>query len=211
MIELKNLSGIKLLNSINKYGYNIKNIIFTECEFKDLVLAKYNFSDCVFIMTDFANCIFWNEFKHCEFNRTRFISTNKYSELFKVEFNNCSINYSIFYKLKLWISFNYTLILNSLMEGCDLSNADKMILRNGNIVFNNCYELMPLSEDIVHISYKTNTKSFFNNKIQVKFKKITKSKNELLNEKRWLNEIETEIDGKEIKDKVEKIIKEKYL
>ena len=114
------------------YG-DYEDCVFNNCNFSDSDLSGYMFSGCTFngcnlslvkiTLTSFQDVTF----KNCKILGLHFDDCNKM--LFSVEFDNCSLNVSSFYKLKM----RKTIFKNSSVCEADFTEADL-----SNSVFDNC-------------------------------------------------------------------------
>jgi len=136
-IEDKTFNGNNFLaNKLPKADY--ENCNFINCNFSNSDLSSVNFIDCEFescdlsmaklIDTSFNNVYF----KSCKLLGLHFDDCNKFSLSFS--FDNCIINLSSFYKLKIQntkflncelqeVDFTETNLTLSILNGCDLSKA----------------------------------------------------------------------------------------
>ena len=78
---------------------------FTNCNFAAISLSGVNFSDCTFVNCDLSNCSLENtslqevEFRNCKLLGLRFDECNTF--LLRFRFEECILNFSSFFKLKL--------------------------------------------------------------------------------------------------------------
>lgn len=97
---------------------------FKNCIFSELDLAGNSFTECEFINCDFSNAIGKNIimreviFKNCKLLGFRFDQCDPF--LLSFSFEDCFLNFTSFYKLKI----KRTKFLNCIMQQSDLSEAD---------------------------------------------------------------------------------------
>lgn len=112
--------------------------LFVNCNFSNLDLSKLNFSECEFSgcnmsLADLTRTGFQgSKFKDCKLLGLHFDNCNEFR--FTVEFDNCVLNLSSFYKRKLKktsfknsslqeVDFTETNLSGSLFANCDLTRA----------------------------------------------------------------------------------------
>ncbi len=118
---------------------------FIDCDFSNVDLSNFTFSECSFHGCNFSNVIFKNtslkvvHFIHCKLLGIIFYDCNKF--LFSVDFEQCNLSYSSFYRLKIKktkfnecllqeVDFTETDLSNSVFYRCDFRNSlfDRTIL-----------------------------------------------------------------------------------
>ena len=137
-----------------------ENCTFNNCNFSGQYFSNNIFRECNFISCDLSMMLIENavlndvKFKDCKLLGVKF---NKCSDfLFSVHFENCILNLSSFYKLKLKkiifkncklqeVDFSETDLTSSLFENCDLERAvfDRTILEKADFVSSYNYSINP--------------------------------------------------------------------
>ena len=130
-------------NPLNTGDY--ENCTFINCNFSDNDLSDINFSDCEFIGCNLSLVkLVQTSFKDVKFKNSKLLGLH-FSDcndlLFTVDFENCVLNLSSFYKLKLRktrfknsiineVDFTETDLSNSVFDNCDLA---KTTFKNTNL------------------------------------------------------------------------------
>lgn len=118
VIDKKDFSGTKLPN--NEY----ENCQFKQCTFVSADLSNIKFSDCEFVDCNISNTKLHQtsmqdvHFKQCKLLGLHFDNCNGF--LFSVDFEDCILNLSTFYKL----SLKKKIIKNCSLQEVDFANAD---------------------------------------------------------------------------------------
>ena len=137
-VETPLAKGIYENNAFNRCIFtnsDLSNIIFVECEFVECDLSMANVSGTAFQDSSFTNCkLMGLHFEHCN------------DLLFSVNFKDCVLNLSSFYKCSLKRSifidcnlqetdFTESDMTGSILQGCDLSGAifDHTILEKADL------------------------------------------------------------------------------
>jgi fluoroquinolone resistance protein len=124
------------INELPKGDY--ENCSFINCVFANADLSDVNFSECEFRDCDLSLCNMNNTalrtviFNGCKLLGIMFDKCNEF--LFSVEFENCNLNHSSFYKLRckkmpfkncnlLEVDFTECDLSSSTFDHCDLSGA----------------------------------------------------------------------------------------
>jgi uncharacterized protein YjbI with pentapeptide repeats len=115
-----------------------ENCVFLNCNFSETDLSNINFTECKFAgcnlsMAKLAHAAFRDvAFKDCKLLGLHFENCNPF--LFTVQFDNCLLNLSSFYRLKIKkthfknsslheVDFTETDLSASRFENCDMANA----------------------------------------------------------------------------------------
>lgn len=167
----------------NNLIYDVEDVNFKEfesCTFNHCTFSACNFIDVTFIDCVFNDCIF-NEakvnhvalrsvtFNRCQIKEVNFAMCNKI--IFEVRFNNCILDFSKFYSLKI----KETPFIN-----CSLIAVDFMATDLTGVLFDNCD--LYRAEFAKAIANKANFKTSYNYTIdptQTKIKKAVFSLNEV--------------------------------
>lgn len=124
------------INSLGEGEY--ENCVFKHCDFSSLRLSEIVFIECEFYdcnltTAQIAHTSFREvKFKDCKLMGLRFDSCNPF--LLEFEFENCNINHSVFFKLKLKstkfknctlheVDFSETDLISAKFDICDLKQA----------------------------------------------------------------------------------------
>lgn len=119
-------------------GKEYENCTFIECSFANADLSRITFSECIFEHCDLSMAKLKGtnirdvKFKHCKMLGLRFDECNTFLVSFR--FENCTLNFSSFYQLKIKqttfnscklesVDFTQADITKSLFDDCDLLNA----------------------------------------------------------------------------------------
>ena len=123
-------------NALEKADY--EKCMFCNCNFSNCDLSCINFIECVFLECNLSLAIISQtafrevQFKNCKLLGLHFDECNSF--LFEVGFDNCTLNLSSFYKLKLKktnfkncsmheVDFSETDLTEAVLEQCDLLGA----------------------------------------------------------------------------------------
>lgn len=149
--------------------YNVEDVNFKE--FECCTFTNCNFSTCNFIAVTFIDCIFNScifsgakinhvalrtvTFNDCEIKEVNFAMCNKL--IFEVHFNNCILDFSKFYTLKIKgtpfincsliaVDFMATDLTEVIFENCDLYRAEftKAIANKANFKTSYNYTIDPI-------------------------------------------------------------------
>jgi uncharacterized protein YjbI with pentapeptide repeats len=160
----------------NNHTYGVDEINFKEfecCTFNHCTFSACNFMDVTFIDCVFNDCIF-NEarinhvalrtvtFNRCEIKDVNFAMCNKL--IFEVHFDNCTLDFSKFYTLK---------IKGTNFINCSLIAVDFMAADLTEVFFENCD--LYRAEFNKATANKTNFKSSYNYTIDPKTTKLKKA------------------------------------
>lgn len=142
---------------------------FINCNFSNADLMNIDFSDCEFIGSNLSMAtIMKTGFKNVRFNNCKLLGlhfNNCSPFLFEVKFDNCLLNLSSFYKLKM----AKTTFINSTLHEVDFVEADL-----NNALFNNCDLLNATFDDT--ILDKADLRTAYNYSINPERNKIKKAK-----------------------------------
>jgi uncharacterized protein YjbI with pentapeptide repeats len=146
-----------------------ENCTFINCNFSNASLYNFVFADCTFIdcnisLANLANTILRDiQFKGCKLLGLHF----EYCKpmLFKVDFDNCILNLSSFYKLNL----KQTKFINCSMQEVDLTEVDM-----SHSLFDNCDLHAAVFDN--SILEKADLRTAFNYSIDPEKNKIKKAK-----------------------------------
>lgn len=133
-------------------GTDYENCRFLNCNFEGLDLSGLNFSECVFVGCNLSNAKLIKTalqdvtFRNCKMLGLHFDDCNAF--LFAVSFENCQLNFSVFYNVKLL----KTKIARSELVEVDFTGADL----TGSI-FDNCNLLGAVFEDsnLTNVDFRT--------------------------------------------------------
>jgi uncharacterized protein YjbI with pentapeptide repeats len=160
----------------NNHNYGVDEVNFKEfecCTFNQCTFSACNFMDVTFIDCVFNDCIF-NEgkinhvalrtvtFNRCEIKDVNFAMCNKL--IFEVRFNDCDLDFSKFYTLK---------IKGTPFINCSLIAVDFMATDLTEVLFENCD--LYRAEFAKAIANKANFKSSYNYTIDPKTTKLKKA------------------------------------
>ena len=101
-----------------------ENCTFLQCDFSNADLSNFNFGDCNFVSCNFSNVKLFSttfreaHFADCKLLGMPFHKCNPF--LFSVNFENCNLNVSVFYQLKM----KNTRFVNCTLRDTDFSEAD---------------------------------------------------------------------------------------
>jgi len=137
-----------------------ENCIFKSCNFASTDLSGLNFSECEFLECDLSlaktiKTTFRDiQFKNCKLLGLHFENCNEF--LFSAGFENCVLNLSSFYKLKLKnakfkntglheVDFTESDLSSSIFDNCDFSGAvfDRTILEKADFRTSYNYSIDP--------------------------------------------------------------------
>lgn len=110
-----------------------ENCIFTNCDLSNADLSKRIFLDCEFVTSNLSSARLHKtafktvKFKDCKLLGLHFEDCDDF--LFEIEFENCQLNLSSFYKMK---------IKKTRFKNCNLSEADLTEADLTNSIFDNC-------------------------------------------------------------------------
>jgi fluoroquinolone resistance protein len=136
-IQEKTFESIDLSENVFPPG-EYENCTFVNCIFSQADLTKMSFAECSFTSCNLSMAKLTNTalreitFKDCKLLGLRFENCNPF--LFSVDFDNCILNLSSFYKLKLKktrfihcslteVDFTEADLSGSVFSNCDLSGA----------------------------------------------------------------------------------------
>lgn len=166
--EGKNFSGIAFSDLETAKG-DLENCRFTNCSFPNSNLSEFNFIECEFQNGDlslakvkgtgFKTVIF----KNCKLLGIHFADCNPFS--LSLHFEDCLLNLSSFYKLKL---------KGTTFKNCNLQEADFTETELTGSTFENCDLTGAIFEN--SILEKVNFKTAFNYSIDPAINRIKKAK-----------------------------------
>ncbi len=160
----------------NNHNYGVDEVNYQEfecCTFTNCTFSDCNFMDVTFIDCVFNDCLF-NEakinhvalrtvtFNRCEIKEVNFSMCNKL--IFEVRFNNCILDFSKFYTLK---------IKGTPFINCSLIAVDFMATDLTEVLFENCD--LYRAEFAKAIANKANFKTSYNYTIDPKTTKIKRA------------------------------------
>jgi|TARA_B110000093_G_C12949139_1_gene401662 uncharacterized protein YjbI with pentapeptide repeats len=106
-------------NKTNLKKGEYDNCIFEQCNFENTNLSNIHFIECEFVDCNFSNSIVKNTaFRAVKFSKSKMIGIKFYecnTFLLNFTFDNCQLNFSSFYKLK---------IPQTLFNECNLEEVD---------------------------------------------------------------------------------------
>lgn len=172
-------------NALPKGDY--ENCRFINCDFSNSDLSNVNFADCEFSgcnlsLAKIPKTAFKNvKFRNCKLLGLRFDSCNDF--LFAVYFENCILNISSFYKLKL----KGTNFINSSLQEVDFTLSDL-----SNSLFDNCDMARATFENTV--LNKTDFRTSYNYSIDPELNRMKKAKFSLAGVPGLLAKYDIEVD-----------------
>jgi uncharacterized protein YjbI with pentapeptide repeats len=146
-----------------------ENCIFNNCNLSNADLSKRVFLDCEFIFCNLSSVKLQKaafktvKFRDCKLLGLHFEDCDDF--LFEVGFENCQLNLSSFYKMK---------IKRTSFKNCDLSEVDLTETDMTSSVLNNCDLVGTKFENT--ILEKTDLRTSFNYSINPEMNKIKKAK-----------------------------------
>lgn len=156
-------------NDKNLIVWDYENCTFINCDFTKSPLSSINFSDCMFencnlslvktINTSFSNI----NFSDCKLLGLHFDTCNQF--LFDVRFENCILDLSSFY----WMKIQKTVFKNSSLKEVVLAKANLT-----SVTFDNCDLFWAIFWETV--LEKTNFETSYNYSIDLDQNKIKKAK-----------------------------------
>ncbi len=164
-----------------------ENCVFNSCDLSNMDLAERVFLDCEFISCNISSAKLYKtafkivNFKDCKLLGLHFEDCDDF--LFEVAFDNCQLNLSSFYKMKM---------KNTKFKSCNLSEVDFTETNLTNAVFENC-ELMGAKFE--HTSLENaDLKTARNYSIDPELNKIKKAKFSIHGIAGLLDKYDIEID-----------------
>lgn len=136
------------------------NCLFENCNFSDIHASNISFVECEFINCNFSNTIVAHTFfKSVLFRECKIIGV-KFNEcdpfLMAFSFENCQLNFSSFYQLKIQntkfsncimqeVDFAETNLSKAIFDNCDLKNAifDQTNIEGANFETSENFEINP--------------------------------------------------------------------
>lgn len=173
-------------NSLAQGEYD--KCVFVNCSFANVNLTGFKFSNCEFIQCNFSLAILAKtsvqevKFKNCKLLGLRFDICNPF--LFSATFQDCMLNLSSFYKLRL----KKTVFKNCSLHEVDFSEADLT-----QAAFDNCDLALATFE--ATILEKADFRHAFNYNIDPEKNKIKKAKFSLPAVTGLLNKYDIEIES----------------
>jgi uncharacterized protein YjbI with pentapeptide repeats len=173
--------------SVTGLGEEYENCSFTNCNFSNSNLSGIIFTECKFTgcnlsMASLAKTTFGDTaFIDCKLLGLHFEDCNQF--LFTVSFDNCVLNLSSFYKLKV----KNTTFKNSTLHEVDLTETDL-----SNAIFDNCDLRGVVFEHT--ILEKADFRTSYNYSINPELNKIKKAKFSMPGVIRLLDKYDIEID-----------------
>jgi len=164
-----------------------ENCQFNNCNFSNFVFSAFVFTECLFTACNFsmaklAGSAFRDvKFKDCKMIGLHFESCNPF--LFEAQFENCQLNLSSFYQMKI----KKTKFLNCGLQEVDFTGAD---LTGG--IFNTC-DLAGATFDKTQLE-KADLRTAYNYSINPELNKIKKAKFSLPGIAGLLDKYDIEID-----------------
>jgi fluoroquinolone resistance protein len=185
-IEDKKFEEINFSETLLAVG-NYENCQFVQCNFADCNFFDIHFADCIF-----ANCNMGMaklgatafkevKFTGCKLLGLHFEHCNPFG--FDVYFDNCILNLSSFYKLKL---------KKTVFKNCSLSEVDFTEADLSNAIFENCNLDKAIFDNT--ILEKTDFRSSYNYSIDPAINKIKKAKFSLAGVTGLLNKYDIEVE-----------------
>ncbi len=132
-IENQHFNSIDFINDFLLEKGEYEKCLFTNCDlstldFSDIRFSGCEFTDCNLSLVKLSRCGFKNvKFKGCKMLGLHFEDCEKFC--FEVYFDNCLINHSCFYQMKL----KKSIFRDSKLEEVDFTECDLT-----NAVFDNC-------------------------------------------------------------------------
>lgn len=157
----------KKISSLNKGEYD--NCAFLNCDFSETSLSNFVFSECEFDGCNLSNTKLNNtglkdvKFSDCKLLGLNFDACNVF--LLSLAFNECQLNFSSFYKLKL---------KGTIFKDCSLEEVDFIETELSGSVFDNCDLNRATFENT--ILKKVNFRTSYNYSIDPEINSIDKAK-----------------------------------
>lgn len=145
-------------NPLQKGEY--ENCVFSHCNFANSSLAEVRFMECVFVncnisMVDLSQTVLQDiQFKGCKMLGLHFENCNHFG--FAVQFENCLLNHSSFYRVALKktvftnsqlhdVDFTESDLTSSIFEHCDLARAvfDRTIVEKVDLRTSHSFSIDP--------------------------------------------------------------------